>query len=167
MEVAKRLAKTGVQVESVMLLDTILPDGYRRHLLQRLRHSAAGAVGHIGALWRMASRLVSRRNNAAVNLADEHMVAAKASRPGLEMERQVSKWLLDLEPPSWPVVLLRASDNSVWGQGYELLEDYGWGRRLGDRLTVIRVDGDHLGILSTPHVNKLVAEVCALRKTWV
>lgn len=67
--------------------------------------------------------------------------------------------LADLAPPPWRVILVRANDNSAWGRGFRFTASYGWEAWLGDRLTTVRVDGDHLGILAPPYVEKTVEEL--------
>jgi thioesterase domain-containing protein len=58
----------------------------------------------------------------------------------------------------FPVLLFYASDHSDYGRHIEFDEDYGWRHYVGDRLSIVRVPGNHLGIMKSPIASELGQE---------
>ncbi len=156
LEVAHRLAAVGVEVDRVVLLDTILPGSYLRrwwHVPVRTwLRSIHGAVRHVVG-W-----VGSRNGRDAADSSPRHDQAFRHVRAA--MQREMLRWQVKFSPPSCPVLLLRARDN-WWGRGYVALPDYGWGGLIGPSLQVQTIPGDHLGILLTPEIGDLAGIVHA------
>jgi amino acid adenylation domain-containing protein len=150
MEVARRLVAEGAEVERVVLLDTMLPDSYRRRLWRAV---AGRAKRGVTALLRQARRTLGG--------------ARRDARPGSELPLQLDPafaracesatraWTKTLGPVTWPVTLVRATDSSAWGRGYVFESDHGWGRLVGPALEIVEQRGDHLGILRPGSVEEL------------
>jgi thioesterase domain-containing protein len=158
MEVASRLRRRGEAVEVVMLLDTLLPRGVRR----RWGKWAWGVVAEVarGGAGRVLRRGISRlRKWFPVDAAGAGGGKARSVEEAFELRREafyqaIGTWNADRLALDFDVVLFRARD-LFWRPHIEFDRDYGWRHYLGDRLRVVPVPGDHLGILEPPHVAEL------------
>jgi amino acid adenylation domain-containing protein len=152
MEVARRLERAGAVVEHVVLLDSVLPPGYRRvgwrkaaSNLKRLGTQALGAFSALVPIsWMSPTNWSTRRATQHAN-----------RRLGEAREREVARWLTSFEPCAIPVTFVRATDRIAWGPGYVFDVDGGWGAYLGRPPCIHSVAGDHVGILRPPHVQSL------------
>ncbi|MCA8964867.1 MAG: amino acid adenylation domain-containing protein [Planctomycetes bacterium] len=156
LEVARRLVALGDAVDRVVLLDTILPQSFRR----RWWHVPARSwLRSLRAAARSFAGLVTRRNGSEDSAGrPRHDHAFRSVQAA--MQREVLRWQASFVPPPCPVLLLRARDN-WWGRGYVALPDYGWGGIIGPSLQVQSIPGDHLGILLTPDLGDLARAVTA------
>lgn len=144
LDVAKRLVQRGIDVDRVVLIDTILPSSVHTKWWYR----SARAVYRFG-------RSVVRRGRAAQGTA----AGARPAQHALEfMDDEVDAWSRRFEPVPCPVLLVRALDNP-WHAGHRVQSDYGWRSLLGANLTVVDVDGDHYGVLKPPRVDRTTAVI--------
>jgi thioesterase domain-containing protein len=158
LKVARRLTRLGVEVRSVVLMDTLRPNHHRWSWWRWLRDSLARSreVGAAGVLKHARAKLgaVVRRKPALPAQVNASVDGAQRRRERA-LREGMARCLASFERPAWPVLLLRAEDTTNWGRGYRILPDYGWRELLHDRLTVISVEGDHVGMLMPPKVDRL------------
>lgn len=152
MEVAERLVKMGRTVDLVVLLDSILPQGYTRSWLSRVGVAVRTAV-------KKAAAALSLRKVGASSDQDAPPANGADRQYARALELAAGAWAAQPHPSPCTVVLYRAEDCSAWGRGFRFLPDYGWGKVVGDRLVVVPVPGDHLGILSPPNVEFLCRDL--------
>jgi thioesterase domain-containing protein len=156
MEVARRLEREGAVVEHVVLLDTVLPTGYRRatwrRVASRMRRLGARALVRLSAL-------VSRTRVTSARWAERGATQHANRRFGEAREREAARWLSSFEPSAVEVTFVRADDRSAWGPGYVFDEDGGWGAVLGRPPTTFSVAGDHVGMMRSDHVRAIGSEV--------
>jgi len=164
LELASQMRERGAEVDAVILLDTLLPQGYRRNWIKWLSRRAAEILdGHArrvvrNALARLRDRLARRLRRSLWNGA-KRADDAFTVRQSVAFEEAARKWRPRQSNLDFGVILLRASDHSEWGPHLEFLHDYGWGRYLGKQLSTVDVPGDHLGIMGPPHVAELGQQV--------
>ncbi len=146
-EMAQQLRRAGHEVVFVGLLDTMLPGSIERALLPRL-------VRRTG---KMLRRLASAPG------AAERIQTTPALDPVAEAERRVAaqreaiylRAIRVYRPQAYdgPAVLARAQDLDLQ-VGETPHPSYRWGPFI-PRLRVVNVPGDHLGLLTMPHVEEL------------
>jgi amino acid adenylation domain-containing protein len=145
LDVAKRLMQRGIEIDRVVLIDTILPSSVQA----RWWYRSARAVYRLG-------RSVFRGGSSVRGAGPG---GQRPAQHALEfMDDEVDAWSRRFEPASCPVLLVRALDNP-WGAGHCVQADYGWRSLLGANLAVVDVDGDHHGVLKPPRVDHTSAEI--------
>ena len=152
MEVARRLARDGAVVEHVILLDSVLPTGYRRAKWRWV----ASAVKRFGmeALVRLA--VIAPGARVPGSLPSARRLAQHANQRLSEArEREVGRWLTSFKPCSATVTLVWAEDRSAWGPGHTFIDDGGWGAVLTNCPIRITASGDHVAMLRSEHVRPL------------
>jgi thioesterase domain-containing protein len=149
MELASKMRRNGADVDVVMLFDTWLPEAIHHRWLKWLSLQAA-TIGR-GHAWPMLVRLLTRlRTRLATNRlnnVDNIRVLREAA-----FVHSIKKWRADQRDFDFRVLLFRASDRREWGPHVEVDADYGWRRYLGERISIVDVDGDHLSMLKQPNV---------------
>ena len=165
MEVARRLADQGYEVERVILLDTILPHGYRKNW-----RSVASSFP--GKVLKRAKQLLTASDTSATTAGAGSRKATNERRDPTAtlrreyratIESELDAWRRTYEPPGCPVYLCRAKDTTFWGTQFDFEEDYGWRSVLGDRLQVLLTEGTHTDLLRPPNVDRLAAR---LNESW-
>ena len=158
MEVASMLRRRGAEVELVMLLDTILPSGMRRNWARWARNKLVeigkgrGGLLLRDTLARLRNRLAGRPANAGDGKPESVDKAFELRQAAFF--QAINSWNTERLSADFDVVLFRASDHS-WGTHVEFAEDYGWRHYVRDRLRVVPVAGNHLGIIQPPNVAEL------------
>jgi amino acid adenylation domain-containing protein len=143
LETARILEVSGHEVAIVAMIDTIRRDGRRIDLV-------AYAVGK-------ARKLVTvGPSNMLANLY--RRIARKDIDPAERRAKAVHDQARDVR---CPVLLIKAAERGMWGDGYVFAEDYGWSAALGRPVQVTEVSGDHLGILNPPQVQELARRLRA------
>jgi thioesterase domain-containing protein/acyl carrier protein len=164
MELASRLRAHGEQVDLVILFDTRLPLGLRRNWFKWFYYNTADIMtGHVGAILRrqyirFRDRFVKQPLNHAQNMHAMHIDDLFAARQGAEFFSASRNWKGQGLNVDFPVLLFHALDHSDSGRHIEFDEDYGWRHYVGDRLSVVKVAGDHLGIMKSPTASELGRE---------
>jgi thioesterase domain-containing protein len=158
MEVACMLRQRGEEVEFVMLFDTLLPRGVRHRWGKWAWNFAAEVFrGNAGPELRRGfarlKKLFARSRNGTGSgkplSVDEAFELRRAA-----FYQAIGTWNTDRLTFDFDVVLFRAAD-LFWRPHIEFELDYGWRHFVGNRLKVIPVPGDHLGILEPPNVAEL------------
>ena len=161
-ELATALRARGETVEQVMLLDTVLAQGQRRNWRKWIAHHA-GKLANPDSLAKALNRarkvvshgLHFRKRLPQANTTRAEIDADVAARQVAAFRRAASHWQPDRNAVDFPVVLFRAADKSRWAPYVDLLDDYGWGRYLGERFCVVDVPGAHRSIIEPPNVAEL------------
>ena len=159
MEVASRLRKRGAEVDLVILLDTILPQGVHSNWGKWLRTQAAEIQKGNGAkvlrtgMSKLKDKAIRRFPLAAGRTAEPSMEQAFELRQAA-FYQAIGTWDTQGLVSDFQVVLFRAAEQS-WGEHVAFEEDYGWRHHLKGSLQVVPVPGDHLGIIKPPNVSEL------------
>lgn len=164
MEVASRMRRAGADVEWAVLLDTILPRGLHRSWLKWSYRQAAEIVHdrnwteHLrGKLAKLEAKVLQRWRKSAQRREPLSVSEAFAIKQ-LAFYEAIGSWHSDELVSDFRVVLFRASNHSGWGSDVQFDEDYGWRHHVTGDLSVVPVEGDHLGIIQPPHVGDLGAK---------
>jgi thioesterase domain-containing protein len=164
MELASRLRAHGKQVDLVILFDTVLPLGLRRNWLKWFYYNTVDIMtGRGGTTLRrqfikFRDRFVKQPLNHAQNVHATCTDDLFAARQGAAFFSASRNWKGQGLIVDFPVLLFHASDHSDSGRHVEFEEDYGWRHYVGDRLSIVKVAGDHLGIMKSPIVSELGRE---------
>jgi thioesterase domain-containing protein len=159
---AQELLRAGEQVDVVVLLDTMLPGARRRNwgrwAVEKLVRVGRGGVS--GLLGR-AGDLLGRRPRAGGEAAipDANPVDAEARRLADIREAIYGEAMNRYRASPYPgtVLLARAQDKSFYASDIAD-ETYGWGSLVAS-LGTCDVPGDHIGILTEPHVAILAEQL--------
>ncbi len=164
MELASRLRAHGEHVDLVILFDTMLPLGMRRNWLKWFYSTVDIMTGRRESatlrkiyFW-FRDRFVKQPLNNAQNVRETYVDGLFAARKEKAFSFASKDWKGKELIVDYPVLLFYASDHSAYGRHIEFDEDYGWRHYVGDRLSIVEVDGDHLGILKLPTVSELGRE---------
>jgi amino acid adenylation domain-containing protein len=153
LEVADLLARKGCEIVSVVMLDTIRPDEIRRDWLRIFSRRLRTLVLRPDLI---VARLRARLGAGPKGLArkgDGVLTAADKDGPNFARLRELAYieamrgYQPDRRVPIGQVILVRATDHSIFGHGMRLSADYGWSQALGRNVDVVDVDGSHLAIL--------------------
>ena len=161
-QMAQELLRAGEQVDVVVLLDTMLPGARRRNwgrwAVEKLVRVGRGGVS--GLLGR-AGDLLGRRPRAGGEAAipDANPVDAEARRLADIREAIYGEAMNRYRASPYPgtVLLARAQDKSFYASDIAD-ETYGWGSLVAS-LGTCDVPGDHIGILTEPHVAILAEQL--------
>jgi len=161
MELASRLRAHGEQVDLVILFDTILPLGMRRNWLKWFYSTVDVMTGRRESatlrkiyFW-FRDRFVKQPLNNAQNVRETYVDDLFVARKEAALFSASKDWKGKELIVDYPVLLFYASDHSAYGNHIEFDEDYGWRHYVGDRLSIVKVAGDHLGILKLPTASEL------------
>ncbi len=165
---ARKLRQSGIEVETVFLFDTLLPEAQRRiwwkWVLLRLKASVTQQgfrqlLRDFGKLQRkLSSRLAVRRSTSgatapppqAAGTGDYYQQFIQQQRTAFRAAYR--QWNPEQSQLDFPVVLFRAGLRDIWVPGYATAEDYGWRRYVGGKLSIVDVPGGHLSMLADPYV---------------
>ncbi|MFO1077415.1 MAG: amino acid adenylation domain-containing protein [Planctomycetota bacterium] len=156
MEIANQLVAKGRRVENVILLDTLLPTGYRHLGWRAWAHAARNRFRALmTSLGRLGLPGFRRRGNKGGGGYDV---------PVRNREAEIRSWMHKWQGcrPQWRTTLVRATDDSEWGSHVRFETDYGWSELIGQPVPLMRVHGGHIGILSPPNVAALAAGLSQL-----
>jgi amino acid adenylation domain-containing protein len=163
-EIARQLRADGQEVGMLVLLDTILPSAVPSLHLRRVAKAAARwAQANLGPLARVlgAGSVALKRPVRAANPAAQEARGSgeesDASASLAERARRYQQALTSYEPSMLPydgdAVLVRALDQFRELRGCAV--DYGWRKYVRGALDIYDLPGNHLGILTKPHVREL------------
>jgi len=161
LELAFKLRARGHQVDLVVLLDTMLPQGIRRKwthwfFRQVVEIMTGNGRTKLHRLYtKLRDRIVRRPPEPGARNRVKYVDEAFVNRKVTSFFQASKQWKAHQFVSDFPVVLFRGSDRSSWGGLSEFDEDYGWRRYLGDRLSIVNVTGDHLSIMRPPSVAEL------------
>ncbi len=153
-ETARRLQQEGHHVHIVILLDTILPGGESKtigglvkHHLRKIRENG---ISHL--VTRSRKKLATLYRQAWMDKPGSEREYSTAYYRELAYIRAMEKYRGEIRAYRGDVILFKAARQ--WGdQGMaEYLPDYGWRQHVQGKLEVFEATGDHLGIISRPHV---------------
>lgn len=165
---ARKLRQLGIEVETVFLFDTLLPEAQRRiwwkWVLLRLKASVTRQgfrqlLRDFGKLQRkLSSRIAIRRSTSgatarapqAAGTGDHYQQFIQQQRTAFRAAYR--QWNPEQSQLDFPVVLFRAGLRDIWVPGYATAEDYGWRRYVGGKLSIVDVPGGHLSMLADPYV---------------
>lgn len=164
LEVAQRLAREGVQVTSVTLLDSYMSHSSRR-TLPALFRDACSLVRRRG-LRALAQQLVgkSRRRRITADRAPAErraweMNCAESAR-SRAFDRAARAYAQIKKSYDFDVLLIKASQTN-FGFGMRGTFDYGFSSFVRGKLTVKTVPADHIGLMTGPPViavHRLISE---------
>jgi malonyl CoA-acyl carrier protein transacylase/thioesterase domain-containing protein/acyl carrier protein len=165
---ARKLRQLGIEVQTVFLFDTLLPEAQRRiwwkWVLLRLKASVTRQglrqlLRDFGKLQRkLSSRIAARRSTSgatarapqAAGTGDYYQQFIQQQRTAFRAAYR--QWNPEQSHLDFPVVLFRAGLRDIWVPGYATAEDYGWRRYVGGKLSIVDVPGGHLSMLADPYV---------------
>jgi amino acid adenylation domain-containing protein len=164
LETARILEASNHEVAIVVMIDTVRRDSRRIDLAAFAAAKARKlvAVGPGKMLAKLRRKIVRRLRDPDAT----YVTAAGEDAQPAERLREIA-FIKAMEAHDGagdvrcPVLLIKAADRAMWGDGYVFAEDYGWGAALGKPVRVIEVPGDHLGILKAPHVDELARRLRA------
>lgn len=165
---ARKLRQSGIEVETVFLFDTLLPEAQRRiwwkWVLLRLKASVTRQGlrqlrRDFGKLQRKLSSRIAVRRSASGATAGAPPAAGTGDyyQQFIQQQRTAFRaayrqWNPEQSQLDFPVVLFRAGLRDIWVPGYATAEDYGWRRYVGGKLSIVDVPGGHLSMLADPYV---------------
>jgi len=141
-ETAKLLKANNKEVSSVVLLDTLLPLGIQRSMLNKSKQFIKKRLKFI--LPKGKGGLADFREQAFIKCMEDFSSSGTVY-DGL-------------------VVLMKAKDHSAWGHGVTFLQDYGWNQFVKGGVESYEIDGNHLGIIKKPNVSTLANQLRAYLK---
>ena len=163
-ELASKLRVHGEQVDLVILFDTMLPSGMRRNWFKWFYHTTVNIMtGRVGATLRrqhirFLNRFVKQPLHNAQNMRATYIDGLFNARKEEAFFSASKNWKGKELIVDFPVLLFYASDHSDYGRHIEFDEDYGWRHYVGDRLSIVQVPGNHLGIMKSPIASELGQE---------
>lgn len=156
LEVARELMKQGDEVKLVAMLDTHVP-GFTDRLStwqKAMIHLQTGGIGSVYG--KILAKLASKDNRPK---RKENAIQSAGSGDELaDVRKYIRKKAIDnyvVEPYDYPVLLCRATKRSEFEPKQV---DLGWGEYIKN-LSVVDIEGDHLGILAKGQVEALAAEL--------
>jgi amino acid adenylation domain-containing protein len=163
-EIARQIRASGEQVGMLALLDTILPSALpASRMRQAARAAASWARSNLGPLASVLDAAPSalKRAVGVPKLATEEVPGRSnendTSASLAERTRRYQQAMTSYEPSMLPydgdVVLVRALDQFRQLPG--CAPDYGWSKYVRGELEMYDLPGDHLGILTAPHVREV------------
>ncbi len=165
---ARKVRQLGIEVQTVFLFDTLLPEAQRRiwwkWVLLRLKASVTRQglrqlPRDFGKLQRkLSSRIAIRRSTSgatarapqAAGTGDYYQQFIQQQRTAFRAAYR--QWNREQSQLDFPVVLFRAGLRDIWVPGYATAEDYGWRRYVGGKLSIVDVPGGHISMLADPYV---------------
>lgn len=144
MEAAKILQQRGEQVGLVVLLDSILPSGVKRSFGKKLKYvfrKTGEAVGSYLSRFRSGSSLYNSKTIEKYRKQAFHKAMASSAMHG--------------ERYSGRVILIKANNQSSWGEGVSFKDDYGWSQFLAQRPEIFSVDAAHLEMIDENHAREV------------
>jgi amino acid adenylation domain-containing protein len=160
-EVASQLRKSGAEVDLVILLDTILPQGVRRNwskwaLAQLVAVTRGDAINRIRSISGKLRRRIPGSESRVNGTRSEETDADEAYQlRQMALFNAIRKWDSGDLLTDFNVVLFQGTDRSNWGSFTSFEDDYGWRRLLQGPLQVESVAGDHLSMVKSPNVQVL------------
>ena len=158
-ELSKQLVKSGIDVEQLIMLDSLLPSGIRkRHLnwswIQLRLLFNKGIRDRLNLLFNSYSQ--NRHQDLKINTIMD-LRLENYERATKLFEKAYSGTIYTRSS-----LLLKANDTlNRTSSGYSILYDYGWKKYISKDLLIQKVPGDHLTILKSPHVQKTAASIKA------
>lgn len=144
LETARLLKANNKEVTLVVLLDTILPAGIKRSILNNGKKLMKRILNPFQLF--IQKCLHSSESQNPINMSHFREQAFIKCMEGYESSGDLY---------DGHIMLLKASDHKFWGKGVSFLPDYGWGRFVKGKIECYEVEGDHLGIIEKPNVNKV------------
>jgi amino acid adenylation domain-containing protein len=155
LEVARELIKQGEEVKLVAMLDTHVPgfadrlSTWRKAMIHLMNE---GIDSFSAKVWRVLANKDNMRREGKLT------TKTNSDDEFADVRRYFRKKAIDtyvIEPYDYPVILFRATQRS----DFEPKQiDLGWGEYI-KHLTVINIEGDHLGILTKGYVDSLATEL--------
>jgi thioesterase domain-containing protein len=165
-EVAHQLRREGINVELVLLVDTILttlPLWYRIERLNLARARSA-VTRRLTRLWIRAARIGGRVLPGSVSPGD--LQAAPCDQPFIELPSAIKARIYgdvfetyERRPLQGHGLLLQATENELLGPRLTIDSIIGWKGLFTGGLEIIETPGDHVSLLELPQVNVLAAKV--------
>ncbi len=147
-ETAKLLKANNKEVLTVILLDTILPTGIKRNLLNK---SKRYIKNNLNSLYSLLNKLFSvsivQNSYSMSHFREQAFIKCMETY-------ESSNELYDGH-----VILIKAKDHTSWGKGVSFLPDYGWSRFIKRNLVSYEIPGDHLSIIQSPNVTQLAKHI--------
>ena len=153
-ELAKQLSESGIKVERLIMLDSLLPSGMSRNFIswvgvQMKLLIKKGPFNRLKSLTKLFNSSSTGKKKTGDSLLDQrvdnYMVAMKAFEKTFSGDRFQCNSLL-----------FKAEDTiAMQTGGYDIQEKYGWDRYLYGNIDIQLVPGNHLSILRTPQVQKI------------
>lgn len=164
-EVASRLLAAGERVETVVVIDAVLPSAVRVHPVRRLRSMVEVLPLLLREPQQLRRRLRRRRERLRARVGRLQPRSRGAAGPvdlpidGPEVEAEVQRFCAVQRRIDAQLLVVRATGEPTpaWR---EVAPDQGWGGRAA-RVRVHDVPADHLGVLREPHVRSLVRALSA------
>lgn len=153
--VARQLQTAGEEVESVTIIDAVLPHGKRVDQGQRVRHLLRRAWTDTGELARSLRHKLDGRFGSARPRGPEGLVDLPIDGP--EADADVASFAAKPTKLSTRLLVVRAGQEP-WPEYVQVAMDQGWSG-WADRVIVCSVPADHLGVLREPHVRLLAQAV--------
>lgn len=165
-EVAHQLVESGEEVGVLGLLDVMLdgsarlsPSTFTRRIVQEARGRSVRELLRAGMrLARSSIATIARSLPEARPPAATHAALRHSDVDALRLRsyrRAFAEYEPKMEPYSGEVLVFRAAGELRKFATREVAEDYGWSRFVRGVIRCHDVPGDHLGILSLPHVDAL------------
>ncbi len=167
-EVAQQLLRAGHEVAPVLLLDSALPGAWKfkwsswfSHYAQKSNYLEALSGDKIRATIRKKLTKIWQKRRTLHEFLGEVPRARLDNFEDLRGHAYLKasqKYELSVRNYRGDVLLIRARDH-VGDTGYTINSSHGWESKVEGRLRVQTVSGDHLGILSMPHVTELASAI--------
>jgi malonyl CoA-acyl carrier protein transacylase/thioesterase domain-containing protein/acyl carrier protein len=168
---ARKLRQSGIEVDIVFLFDTLLPEARRRiwwkWILIRLE-ALVTQEGFQQLLRKVQRRLASkisiqRSTLGSTTRIQDEVETGSYYQQFIQQQRTAfraayKQWNPEQSILDFPVVLFRAGLRDIWAPGFDIAEDYGWGRYVGRKLSVVDVPGGHISMLADPYVGGLARQ---------
>jgi amino acid adenylation domain-containing protein len=156
-EVARQLQRH-MQVNGLVLLDTLLPGAKRRNLRATLSYHISEArkqgLGYIGD--RVLKHL-GRKAPTPTDHEQERVFATNEQRLWEVMNGRATRtYLRSRHTYNGDTLIVRAVDAAAQRGGFDVAPDLGWSRMLTGRVKIVDAPGDHLGILREPSTAELI-----------
>lgn len=143
-EAAKILQQRGDKVNLVVLLDSILPSGVKRSGWKKIKY----AIRRFKEI--VAEKIDQHRKT--LNELDEKSIAKYRK---LAFHKAMASHSIKGEKYSGKVILIKAKDQSSWGNGVSFEDDYGWSPFIAQPLEIFSVDAAHLEMIDNHNAQKV------------
>ncbi len=168
---ARKLRQSGIEVDTVFLFDTLLPEARRRVWWKWTLIRLKALVTREG-FQQLLHDLVKLQRKLSSKIAIQRSISDPPPRMSQEagtgsyyqqfIQQQrtafraaYKQWNPEQATLDFPVVLFRAGLRDIWAPGFAIAEDYGWRRYAGGKLSVVDVPGGHISMLTDPYVGGL------------
>lgn len=143
-EAAKILQQRGEQVGLVVLLDSILPSGVKRTFGKKLKYvfrKTGESIASYLSRFRSGSSFYNSKTIEKYRKQAFHKAMASNAMQG--------------EKYSGRVILIKANNQSSWGEGISFEYDYGWSEFLVQTPEIFSVDAAHLEMIDENHAKEV------------